>query len=106
LTNAISASISSVTGAISALTRIDAALTAVNETRATWGSVISRFESVIANTQSVLESTEASRSRIRDADFAKEAAALAKEQIMQQAGTTMLAQANAQAQSVLQLLNR
>jgi flagellin len=97
-------SVSSLSGAQSAIDRIDAALKYVNETRATWGAVQSRFDSVIANTQNVVESTEASRSRIRDADFAQETASMTKSQIMMQASMAMLSQANAAPQSVLQLL--
>jgi len=63
-----------------------------------------RFESVISNLQVSVENTEASRSRIMDADFAAETAALTRAQILQQAGTAMLAQANAAPQSVLSLL--
>jgi flagellin len=97
-------SVSSLSGAQSAINRIDAALQYVNETRATFGAIQSRFDSVIANTQNVVEATEASRSRIRDADFAQETASMTKSQIMMQASMAMLAQANAAPQSVLQLL--
>jgi flagellin len=105
LTGVISTlSVSSLSGAQSAIGAVDAALRYINETRATWGAVQSRFESVIANTQNVVEATEASRSRIRDADFAAETANLAKSQIMTQASMAMLSQANASPQSVLSLL--
>jgi flagellin len=101
---AISASVSSQSGAQSTLDRIDAALQYVSETRATWGALQSRFESIIGNMQNVVEATEASRSRIRDADFAQETANMTKSQIMMQASMAMLSQANSAPQSILQLL--
>ena len=64
----------------------------------------SRFESVVASVQVQSENLSASRSRIQDADFAKETAALTRGQILQQAGTAMLSQANSAPQSVLSLL--
>lgn len=70
------------------------------------GALQNRFESTIANLQNVTESLTAARSRIQDADFAAETANLTKGQILQQAGTAMLAQANSLPQSVLQLLGR
>ena len=82
----------------------DSALTSINSTRATLGAVQNRFSSVVANLQTGAENLAASRSRIQDADFAAETAALTKAQILQQAGTAVLAQANAIPQNVLSLL--
>jgi flagellin len=83
---------------------IDTALTAVNTRRATLGAAISRLEHAIDNLSNIAVNTEASRSRILDADYARESTELARTQIIQQAGTAMLAQANQKSQSVLQLL--
>ena len=96
--------ISTVSGANSALSLIDAALTTIDSQRATLGAVQSRFDSVISNLSNVAENSSAARSRIMDADFAAETAQLAKTQILQQAGISVLAQANAQPQNVLALL--
>ncbi len=87
-----------------ALTDIDAALNALNNERALYGAVQNRFEAVIANLQVGVENQTAARSRIMDADFAAETAALTRAQILQQAGTAMLAQANQIPNTVLQLL--
>ena len=104
-TSAISAvDISTVAGATSALTSIDAALTSLDSQRASLGAVQNRFDSVISNLSNVSENTSAARSRIMDADFAAETAQLAKTQILQQAGISVLAQANAQPQNILALL--
>jgi flagellin len=83
---------------------IDDALTTVNGSRADLGAVQNRFESVVANLSTTVENLSASRSRILDADFAAETAALTRAQVLQQAGVAMLAQANAMPQNVLQLL--
>ena len=96
--------ISSVAGADTAITSMDAALSAVNTARATLGAVQNRFSSTVANLQTTSENLTASRSRIQDADFAAETAMLTRAQILQQAGTAMLAQANALPQNVLSLL--
>ena len=96
--------ISSVAGADTAMTAMDAALSAVNTARATLGAVQNRFSSTVANLQTTSENLSASRSRIQDADFAAETAMLTRAQILQQAGTAMLAQANALPQNVLSLL--
>ncbi|HYF60013.1 MAG TPA: flagellin [Burkholderiaceae bacterium] len=85
---------------------IDTALDTVNTQRATYGAVQNRFEAVIANLQVAAENQTSARSRIMDADFAKETAALTRAQILQQAGTAMLAQANQVPQQVLSLLQR
>ena len=91
-------------GAQKALEIVDAALTSVNSARADLGAVQNRFTSVVANLQTSSENLAASRSRIRDTDFAKETAELTRTQILQQAGTAMLAQANQVPQNVMSLL--
>ncbi|ARG97591.1 flagellin [Legionella micdadei] len=91
-------------GAQAALLRIDSALTSVNSNRAAMGALQNRFDLTIANLQNVEENLSAARSRIQDADFAAETSNLTKGQILQQAGTAMLAQANSLPQSVLKLL--
>jgi flagellin len=96
--------ISDVSGANAALTAVDAALTSVNGSRATLGAIQNRFESVVTSLQTTSENLSASRSRIMDADFAAETANLTRAQILQQAGTAMLSQANALPQNVLALL--
>ena len=82
----------------------DSALTAINGLRGNLGAIQNRFESTIVNLQTVSENLAASRGRIQDADFAAETANLTKAQILQQAGVAVLAQANAQPQLVLSLL--
>lgn len=102
---AISAiSVGTDTSASSALAAIDTALTAINSTRAKLGAFQNRFGSTITNLQTTSENLSASRSRIQDADFAAETANLTRQQILQQAGTAMLAQANSVPQNVLSLL--
>jgi flagellin len=96
--------ISTVSGANAALTSIDAALTSINSSRASLGAIQNRFSSTIDNLQTNSENLTASRSRITDADFAAETAALSRAQILQQAGTAMVAQANQLPQGVLALL--
>lgn len=83
---------------------IDTQLTSVTTARATFGAVTNRFEAVIANLQVYAESLTAARGRIIDADFAAETAALTRSQILQQASTSVLAQANALPQNALTLL--
>ena len=97
-------SISTRTTASAAITSIDAAISTVNSARASLGTVQSRFESVIANLQTSSENLSAARGRIRDADFAAETANLTRNQVLQQAGVAMLAQANALPNIVLSLL--
>lgn len=97
-------SLTTTAGADTALSSIDAALSAVNTTRATLGAIQNRFSSVVANLATQSENLSASRSRIQDADFAKETAALTRGQILQQAGTAILSQANSAPQGVLALL--
>jgi flagellin len=96
--------ISTVGGADNAILAMDAALNSVNSARADLGAVQNRFTSVIANLNTTAENLTASRSRIRDTDFAKETAELTRTQILTQAGTAMLAQANQAPQGVLSLL--
>ena len=97
-------SIATISGAQSAINWIDAGINIVNDVRSSFGALQNRFESTVRNLQDSVEATEASRSRIRDADFAMETAALTRAQILQQAGVAMLAQANQVPQGVLQLL--
>lgn len=96
--------ISTVSGASDALASLDAALTTINSSRADLGAMQNRFGSVVTNLQTTSENLSASRSRIQDADFAAETAALTRAQILQQAGVAMLAQANALPNNVLSLL--
>lgn len=96
--------VSSVDAAQRTLAMVDSALAAVNSQRAKFGALQSRFETTIANLQTSTENLSASRSRIRDTDFASETANLTRAQILQQAGTAMLSQANALPQNVLSLL--
>jgi flagellin len=87
-----------------ALASIDAALSQVSGARASLGATQNRFSSVVSSLQTTAENLTASRSRIQDADFASETAAMTKSQILQQAGTAMVAQANSAPQNVLSLL--
>ena len=96
--------LSSVAGSNAALISVDAALATVNSSRASLGSYQNRFASVVASLQTATENLTASRSRIQDADFALETANLTRNQVLQQAGIAILAQANAQPNSVLALL--
>ncbi len=91
-------------GANNAISVIDGALAFIADTRGDLGAVQNRLSSTIANLENVSQNVSASRSRIQDADFAKESAELARTQILQQAGISMLAQANASSQSVLSLI--
>ncbi|MDN5882466.1 MAG: flagellin [Nitrosospira sp.] len=96
--------ITTTTGADTAIASMDAALSALNAGRADLGAYQNRFSSAVSNLQTTAENLTASRSRIVDADFAAETATLSRNQVLQQAGTAMLAQANAMPQSVLALL--
>ncbi|MAY25073.1 MAG: flagellin [Polycyclovorans sp.] len=96
--------ISSVAGADAAMQAMDSALQSINSTRADLGALQNRFSSVVSNLQTSSENLSASRSRIMDTDFAKETASLTRAQILQQAGTAMLSQANSAPQGVLSLL--
>jgi flagellin len=92
--------------AVSALDFVDAAAKIVNESRARMGATMSRIEFTINNLMNVVENTEEAKSRVLDTDYAKESAELAKAQILAQAGTAMLAQANQSQQYVLNLLRQ
>ena len=96
--------VKSVAGANDAIKRVDSALTAINGIRSQLGAIQNRFESTIANLSTTSENLSAANSRIRDADFAAETAELARTQVLQQAGLSVLAQANARPQQVLKLL--
>ena len=104
LTGISSIDVTSEKGAYIAIKKLDAALDDVNSARATLGAVQSRFENAVSNIQIGVENLSASRGRIMDADFAKETANLSRAQILQQAGTAMVAQANQAPQGVLSLL--
>ncbi|WP_031571412.1 flagellin [Rheinheimera texasensis] len=99
-----SLSVSSVTGASAALASIDSAIKTIDGARADLGALQNRFQSTIRNLSNIVENVSAARSRIRDTDFAKETAELTRAQILQQASTTVLAQANTRPQSALSLL--
>jgi flagellin len=96
--------LSSATTASAAITSIDNALSAVNTIRGGLGAMANRLEHTVSNLTTTIENHSASRSRIMDADFAAESAALSKAQVLAQASTAMLAQANAVPQLALQLL--
>jgi flagellin len=100
----VAGGIDSVNGATTAMADIDAALDAINTERAMYGAAQNRLEAAISTLQISSENTAAARGRIMDADFATETANLSRAQILQQAGTAMLAQANQVPQQVLQLL--
>jgi len=103
-TGLTSLSVASFAGATLAIQQVDSALSQVNSARASLGAIQNRFSSVVANLNTSSENLSASRSRIQDTDFAKETAELTRTQILQQAGTAMLAQANQAPQGVLSLL--
>lgn len=96
--------VSTVSGANKGMVMLDAALNAVNSMRADLGAVQNRFSATVSNLQTTTENLSASRSRIQDTDFAAETANLTRGQILQQAGTAMLAQANSLPNGVLSLL--
>ncbi|MBB6341063.1 flagellin [Pseudomonas fluvialis] len=96
--------ISSAIGAQNALGIISSAISTIDSQRAQLGAVQNRFENTISNLQNIAENASAARSRIRDTDFAAETSELTKNQILQQAGTAILAQANQLPQAVLSLL--
>jgi flagellin len=99
-----SSSVTTAAAANTTISRVDAALNSVSSLRSNFGAIQNRFESTVTNLQMTSENLSASRSRVQDADFAEETAALTKNQILQQAGVAMLAQANALPQNVLALL--
>jgi flagellin len=98
--------ITDIESAITALDFVDAAAKVVNESRARMGATMSRIEYTINNLMNLVENTEEAKSRVLDTDYAKESAELAKAQILAQAGTAMLAQANQSQQYVLNLLRQ
>ena len=104
LTRLDTVNISTVAGANAALAVLDGALSQVSSIRADLGAVQNRFSSTVSNLQATSENLSAARSRILDADFAQETAALTRAQILQQAGTAILSQANSIPQNVLSLL--
>ena len=95
---------SAITKGTSAVNAIDSAITAVNSQRATFGAAVNQLTYAVDNLANVKVNSEAARSRVLDTDYARETSELARTQIIQQAGTAMLSQANQQAQSVLALL--
>ncbi len=97
-------SVTSAANASNTIDRIDDALGKITESRAGLGAIQNRLGSTISNLENVSQNLSASNSRIQDADFAAETSKMSKSQILQQAGTSMLAQANASSQSVLSLL--
>ncbi len=101
---ALNGNVTTVAEAQSSIGKLDAAIQTIVNHRATFGAKQNRMESAIRNLQNISENQSAARSRIRDADFAKETAELTRTQILQQAGVAMLAQANQLPQNVLQLL--
>jgi flagellin len=96
--------VTTATNASSSITAIDSALTTVTSARANLGASINRFEQTISNLRVTVENLSAARSRIQDADFAAETAALTRTQILQQSGMAVLSQANSIPQGVLSLL--
>ena len=102
--SAVDVSTLALAGSTDALGAIDAALTTVTSARASLGAVVNRFEQTINNLRVTVENLEGSRSRVLDADFAAETAALTRLQILQQSGTAVLSQANVIPQNVLSLL--
>jgi flagellin len=104
MTAATASTLDTAANSKTAIDNIDKALTKVNTERTVYGATQNRFESVVSNLQTSVESQSAARSRIMDADFAAETASLTRGQILQQAGTAMLAQANSLPNGVLSLL--
>ena len=98
------AKVTTIADAETTISRVDSALTTISNLRSEFGAIQNRFETVITNLQTTSEHLTEARSRIRDADFAAETANLTRAQILQQAGISVLAQANASPQSVLSLL--
>lgn len=104
VTGASIGSASDATAIATVITDIDSAIDEINSQRATFGASQNRFNSVVSNLQTSVENQSAASSRITDADFAAETANMSRAQILQQAGTAMVAQANQLPQSVLRLL--
>jgi len=106
IASVISNDVTNAGNASTAMASIDAALGVINTERAMYGAVQNRFEAIISTLQVTVENQSAARGRIMDADFAAETANMSRAQILQQAGTAMVAQANQLPQQVLQLLQR
>ncbi len=104
VTGASIGSAADATALATVITNIDTAINTINSQRATFGAAQNRFNAVVSNLQSSVENQQAARSRITDADFAMETSNMSRAQILQQAGTAMVAQANQLPQSVLRLL--
>ncbi len=104
VSDVVGGNVLTVDDSLQAMSDIDALVDVINTQRAVWGAAQNRFEAVISNLQISSENQAAARGRIMDADYAQETASLTRAQILQQAGTAMLAQANQLPQSVLQLL--
>lgn len=104
LQSAFSAGISAASDTTAAISSLDTALDSVNAARSKLGASQNRFESIVSNLQIASENQAAARGRIMDADFAQETSNLSRSQILQQAGTAMVAQANQATQNVLSLL--
>jgi len=96
--------LTTVSAATSAVSMIDNKLSDINTNRAKWGALQNRLESTVSNLANVNENISAARSRIQDTDFAKESANLARTQVLQQAGMSMLSQANQNSQNVMSLI--
>ncbi len=96
--------VSTADAAARSLALVDGALAAVNSQRASLGALQSRFATTVSSLSTTSENLSAARSRIQDADFAQETANLSRAQVLQQAGTAMIAQANQLPQQVLSLL--
>jgi flagellin len=103
-TGAVIDSTTNTTSLATVIDNIDGAINKVNSERALYGATQNRFDSVISNLQTSVENQSAAKSRITDADFASETSNLSRAQILQQAGTAMVAQANQLPQQVLSLL--
>jgi flagellin len=103
-TIAVTGAAATFTTANAEIAKLDTDIDAINTTRATWGATQNRFESVISTLRVSAENSAAARGRIMDADYAQETASLSRAQVLQQAGTAMVAQANQAPQGVLALL--
>lgn len=97
-------SVKTVSGANDTISRVDAALATISSMRSDLGAIQNRFDSTISNLQTISQNLDASRSQIQDADFAQETANMSSANILQQAGVSVLAQANSSTQAVLKLL--
>ena len=98
------AGLDTVENATKTIAYLDGTMSIVNDYRAKWGATMNRLDYTVSNLQNISENTSAARSRIQDTDYAREAANLARSQVLQQAGMSMLSQSNANSQNVLSLL--